>query len=107
MLLTGLTGLMVVLLWFATSHKITPNNLNILWAFLPNLFVGFVLLKKNPPAWVRSYIRFLVILLLGTVFIWILRIQVYSTALFPILAFLTIRYVFLWRRGLVGTSGRQ
>ena len=101
MLLTGLTGLMVILLWFATSHKITPNNLNILWAFLPNLLVGFVLLKKNPPAWVRTYILFLMILLLGAAFIWVLRIQVYSTALFPIMAFLTVRYVFLWRKGLV------
>ena len=100
MLITGLCGLMIILLWFATSHKITPNNLNILWAFLPNLVVGFVLLKKNPPAWVRSYVRFLVILLLGALFIWVLRIQVYSTALFPIMAFLAVRYVFLWRKAL-------
>ncbi len=107
MMLTGLSGLMIVLLWFATSHKITPNNLNVLWAFLPNLYVGILLLRKNPPAWVRSYVRFLVILLLATLFIWVLRIQVFSTALFPIMAFLAIRYVFLWRKGLVSDTGHK
>lgn len=107
MLLTGLAGLMVILLWFATSHKITANNLNILWAFLPNLVVGFLLLKKTPPAWVRSYVRFLVILLLCMIFIWILKVQVYSVALLPIMAFLAVRYVFLWRRGLTDSGTLQ
>lgn len=101
MFFTGLLGLVMIFLWFFTGHSTTINNLNVLWAFVPNLYVGFVLLKKNPPAWVRSYVRFLVILLLLTVFIWLLQIQVYALSLLPVMAFLAVRYVFLWRRGLV------
>ncbi len=101
MFLTGVLGLVMIFLWFFTGHLTTPNNLNVLWAFFPNLFVAFLLLKKHPPAWVRSYVRFLVILLLATLFIWGLRIQVFAPALIPVMIFLAARYVFLWRRGLV------
>ncbi|GAB5522625.1 MAG: DUF4105 domain-containing protein [Roseivirga sp.] len=102
MFLTGFLGLVMIFLWFFTGHLTTPNNLNVLWAFFPNLYVGFLLLKKTPPAWVRSYVRFLVILLLATLFIWLLAIQVYASSLVPVMLFLAVRYVFLWRRGLVG-----
>jgi hypothetical protein len=101
MLLTGLLGGLIFFLWFITSHSTTPNNLNVLWAFFPNLFVAFVLLKKSPPVWVRSYMRFLVILFLAMMGIWLLGIQVYAPALIPIFIFLVVRYVFLWRVALL------
>ncbi|MCE7994099.1 MAG: DUF4105 domain-containing protein [Roseivirga sp.] len=101
MFLTGLLGVVMIFLWFFTGHATTPNNLNVLWAFAPNLYVGFVMLKKNPPAWVRSYVRFLVILLLAALFVWLLAIQVYASSLISVMIFLAVRYVFLWRKGLV------
>jgi len=101
MLLTGLCGALVIFLWFFTSHKITPNNLNILWAFLPNLVVAFYLLKKEPPNWVRVYVRFLFILLILMLFVWVLRIQVFGTAMIPFMLLLAVRYGYLWQRGLV------
>lgn len=100
MLATGLVGLLIVFLWFFTSHSTAPNNLNILWAFLPNLVIGFYLLKKQPPKWTRSYVRFLFILLIGLVLIWIAQIQNYNVSLIPIGIMLGVRYVFLWNRGL-------
>lgn len=101
MLITGLCGLLVAFLWFFTSHKITPNNLNVLWAFFPNLVVGFYLLKKEPPNWTRVYVRFLLILLILMLFIWLLRIQVFATAMIPMMILLGARYAFLWQKGLV------
>ncbi len=100
MFVTGLLGLVIALLWFATYHSTTVNNLNVLWAFAPNLVIAFYVVKKNPPKWVRSYVRFLFILLLAMSFVWVFRLQVYNTALLPIMAMLGIRYVFLWNRGL-------
>ena len=61
-LFTGLIGALLLFLWFGTHHTTTVNNLNVLWAFLPNLIVAFYLIKRNPPKWVRVYTRFLVIL---------------------------------------------
>lgn len=37
-LLLGLAGLVIALLWFATDHTATKNNLNILWAWPTHLF---------------------------------------------------------------------
>lgn len=34
----GLAGLIIALLWFATDHSATKNNLNILWAWPTHLF---------------------------------------------------------------------
>ena len=101
MLITGLLGAVLVFLWFFTSHKITHGNLNVLWAFLPNLPVAFYLLRKAPPKWVRVYVRFLFILLLLMLFVWLLRIQVFATAMMPIMAMLALRYRYLWQWGLV------
>ena len=98
---TGLVGVLVALLWFATDHTATAKNLNLLWAFAPNLIVAFYVAKKNPPAWTRSYVRFLFILLIGMSFIWVFQLQVFSIALLPIMLLLAVRYAFLWVKGLV------
>jgi Domain of unknown function (DUF4105) len=100
-LLTGLVGVTVILLWTATEHAGMRNNLNVLWAFAPNLVVAFYMLKDNPPKWVRSYARILFILLIMMVLIWTVGIQVYSTALIPFVLLIGIRYFFLWQKGLV------
>ena len=100
MLITGLIGVVILFLWFATYHSTAAKNLNLLWAFFPNLYVAFLMLKKQPPAWVRSYARILFILLLAMSFVWLLGLQVFSTAMIPIMVFLAARYVFLWQRAL-------
>lgn len=95
---TGLVGVVVLLLWFATDHSTTKNNYNFLWAFAPNLFVAFTLLKKEIPNWVRKYSLLLIALLLLTVVFWILKIQVFSIGIIPVLLFLGVRYLFLFLR---------
>lgn len=98
---TGLIGALLIFLWFGTHHTTTVNNLNVLWAFFPNLIVAFYMLKKQPPKWVRVYTRFLVILLLLVAIVWLTRFQVYNIAILPLVLMLGFRYVFLWQKGLV------
>lgn len=105
-LLTGLIGLVVLLLWVATHHTTTINNLNVLWAFAPNLVIAFLIVKKQSKRWLMVYVRFLVILLICMTFVWLGRLQVYNTALIPIMVMLTFRYVYLWQKGLGGTRKR-
>nr|WP_255552107.1 DUF4105 domain-containing protein [Roseivirga sp. E12] len=100
MFLTGLLGAFLIFLWFFTYHKTTVNNLNILWAFLPNIVVAFYLIKRETPKWVRVYVRFLFILLIAMAFVWILRLQVFNTAMLPIMVLLGVRYGYLWQKGL-------
>lgn len=59
LILFGIIGIAVSLLWFATDHSITKINLNVVWAF-PLHFVAAFFLKK---AWIRHYFAFFTIVL--------------------------------------------
>jgi len=91
---TGLTGVVVLLLWFATDHQATADNFNILWAFAPNLIFAFISKKNSRMSY--YYIFTLLGLLDLLLILWIFKVQVFSTGLFPILALLYIRYLYLW-----------
>jgi len=92
---TGLVGLLVLSLWFATNHTTTANNLNVLWAFAPNIIIPFLLLRKNTLKWVSPYFKFLVVLLIGQIFIWIFKIEDFAYAMLPIFIALGIRYTYI------------
>jgi hypothetical protein len=91
---TGLAGVVMLLLWFATDHTATVNNFNILWAFAPNLLIAFVLQRK--PRVSYWYVFTLLLLLDILVALWIFQIQVFHMALIPIIGGLYVRYLFLW-----------
>lgn len=92
---TGIIGVVVLLLWFATSHTATYKNLNFLWAFAPNCFVAFYLLKNNIPKWIRFYLILLITLLIVMITVWVLKIQIFNLALIPLLITMLIRYIFI------------
>ena len=92
---TGLVGVVLLLLWFATDHTATANNFNILWAFAPNLLFAFILQRKPR---VSFWYMFTLLLLLDVlVGLWIFQVQIFHMAMIPILAGLYVRYIFLWR----------
>jgi len=93
--ITGLIGIAVLLLWFATSHTATYKNFNFLWAFAPNLVVSFYMLKSKLPKWVFSYIKLLLILLAILLLLWSFKIQVFNIAMIPIIIMLIVRFRFL------------
>ncbi len=95
-LTTGLAGILIFLLWFATDHSATANNFNILWAFFPNGIIAFILWKNNAKIWLRNYMLILLILLDILVLFWIFKVQIFSIALIPILVGLYVRYIYLW-----------
>lgn len=95
--ITGIVGIVVLLLWFATSHTATYNNFNILWAFAPNTIVAFFMLKSKLAKWIKIYNRFLIMLLFAMLILWIFKVQVYNLALIPLLIALSIHYYFLIR----------
>jgi len=92
---TGLIGVAVLLLWFATTHTATYKNLNFLWAFAPNLIVAFYMLKSKLPEWIKKYNWFLILLLILMILVWLFKVQVFNIALLPLVLALGIRYLFL------------
>lgn len=93
--LTGIIGVLILLLWFATDHKGTHQNYNLLWAFVLNLFVIGQLLRKKTSAWFIKYLKFLVILLCLLTLHWIIGVQVFAIGLIPFLIALVVRYLYL------------
>lgn len=92
---TGMIGVVVLLLWFATSHTATYKNLNFLWAFAPNLGISFLMFKSKLPKWIRYYNLLLIALIIVLFIVWIAQIQVFNMAILPLVIALGIRYVYL------------
>jgi len=93
--ITGLLGVLILFLWFATDHEAAAQNYNLLWAFALNLVVMGQLIKPTPKLWFIKYLKFLVIMLCLLSFHWLVGIQVFAIALLPLLIALGLRYVFL------------
>ncbi len=94
-LLTGLIGVFVLLLWFATDHTATANNYNLLWAFPINLFIIGQLYKKSVKKWFIKYLKFLIIMFSLLCFHWTLGVQVFAVGLIPLLLAMVVRYIYL------------
>ena len=94
---TGIIGIVVLLLWFATSHTATYKNLNFLWAFAPNFIVSFYMFKTELPNWITTYFKLLFGLLIILIIVWILKIQVFNSALLTLFLALVIRYLYVLR----------
>jgi len=93
--ITGLIGVVLLLLWFATDHTATANNYNLLWAFPLNLFIIKQLIKPSPSLWFMKYLKFLIIMLCLLTLHWIIGVQVFAIGLIPLLIALLMRYIYL------------
>ncbi|MDP5158602.1 MAG: DUF4105 domain-containing protein [Flaviramulus sp.] len=95
--ITGIIGVLILLLWFATDHKGTHQNYNLLWACALNIFIIGQLFIKKTSNWFIKYLKFLIILLCLLTLHWIIGVQVFAVGLLPLLIALFIRYLFLIR----------
>lgn len=98
LLLTGIIGILVALLWFGTDHTATAWNYNLLWAFPFHIIAAFVVVKKNPPQWIYPYMKLAMILICLLFFHWIVGVQKYALALLPLLIAIALRYLFILKR---------
>jgi hypothetical protein len=83
---SGVLGLLLVLLWTATSHKAAANNLNVLWALPTNLIFPFIGKLK------KKYFLFATSLTGGLLLSWFFLPQQLHVFLIPIVIALGARY---------------
>jgi hypothetical protein len=83
---TGVLGLLLVLLWTATSHKAAANNLNVLWALPTNLALPFISKFK------KRYFLFASALTFGLLLTWFLLPQQLHVFLIPLVIAFGARY---------------
>ena len=91
--ISGIVGIILLLLWFATDHSATVNNFNVLWAFAPNLIFLFVMNKNARMSY--FYVFTLLILLDIMVLLWTFKVQVFHYSLIALLVGLYVRYIYL------------
>jgi hypothetical protein len=98
LLITGLIGTVLFLLWVATDHTSTPRNYNVLWAFPLNMVVAFVFaFQEKLPEWSSKFFWTALGLIGLMLLLWIFKLQIFSPVLIPLLLTLAIRYVYLIR----------
>jgi hypothetical protein len=92
---TGIIGVLLLLLWFATDHSATAQNYNVLWAVPLNIIVIGQLFKKTVKNWFKSYLKFLIIMLCLMTLHWTIGVQIFTVGLIPLLIALMLRYIYL------------
>lgn len=92
---TGVIGILLCLLWFATDHSSTVNNYNLLWAFPFSIFISIAVSRKQPKPWVRRYVLFLVLLLTLLTIHWVTGVQEFAYGFIPLFVALFVRYGYL------------
>ncbi len=88
---TGLIGILILFMWFATDHTVCQNNLNIAWALPTNFISAFCTLKK--PTWLSIYF-FIAAVITGLLLaLWFWLPQQLNVTLLPVVLLLLNRYV--------------
>ena len=93
--ITGLIGVLLLLLWVATDHSTTAMNYNLLWAFPLSLLFVLEISKKEPKSWMRKYVFFQILLLALLCIHWITGVQIFAYGLIPLFIALVIRAIYL------------
>ncbi len=92
----GLAGIILALLWFATDHIATKNNLNLLWASPVHIFVPYLLYTKKFQKFTLYYFLFWPIMLTLFLIGWNYLPQQLNIAIIPIILLLILRSFYLY-----------
>ncbi len=89
--LLGITGLVIVFLWFFTDHISTKGNLNILWALPTHLYFIWYAGRTGTRKTVSLYFQLTTILGILLLVLWPWIPQAYHPAFFPIIFTMVVK----------------
>lgn len=96
--IAGITGWLIVFLWFFTNHGVTEYNLNILWAY-PLLFPIALFLKKDGSRkWLSKHFMAYGVIQILLLLSWAFLPQEINYSLIPVVLILAMRAFFVWWR---------
>jgi hypothetical protein len=88
-LITGITGLLILIVWLLTEHYELKNNFNLLWCNPLYLAIAFSQIKNNVK--LKMYLSIILqAMLIGVVVIWLSRVQSFEIAFIPIVLILSV-----------------
>jgi len=88
--MTGLLGILLLVMWTMTDHTVCKNNWNIMWAIPTNIIVAF--LNQKIRSWLPKYFLLCFIVSIVLVGGWFWLPQSFNIALLPLVLLLTYRY---------------
>jgi hypothetical protein len=92
--LTGLTGVILLLMWFGTDHRMTKNNFNILWLWPINII--FIFFIHNKTRAVRNYLLLHGLVLCLFLLSWSFLPQKLNPGIIPLVLLLIYRSFILY-----------
>lgn len=96
--LSGLGGLVLLLLWVATIHTAPAHNYNLLWLLPTHLLVAPLLLRTRRPAWLGRYFLISAALTALPILGWLFLPQQFNPAFGPWMLLLLTRSLWLGLR---------
>lgn len=87
--LLGLSGLLLLFMWFGTDHKVSRNNYNLLWALPTHFIMAFFVHSKKQ--WTLNYFKIVFWLSILLAVVWFFLPQQMNNALLPILLLIIYR----------------
>jgi len=94
--LTGVLGIILVLMWTSTNHAMCKNNFNLLWAWPMHAVMAFLVGSKK--SWVQKYFAITTIGLLVVLAAWFFLPQQMNPGLIPVVLLLIYRSYLRWKR---------
>ncbi|MFA8434590.1 MAG: DUF4105 domain-containing protein [Marinifilaceae bacterium] len=94
----GLLGWFIFFLWFLTDHLATGPNWSIFWAFPLHFPISLLLLRKKRKTWIRYYFLTHFVVLILIIGAWPILPQTFPVAILPILAIMTLRCLFIFKK---------
>lgn len=91
----GLLGWHFLGLWFLTDHDAAAKNMHLLWAIPLYLPLAFLLVKKRPPFWLKTFFQVTAVIHFLTLITWPFLPQDLHDSLIPFVVLLLIRTVMI------------
>lgn len=92
-LLLGLSGILILFMWFGTNHTVCRNNFNLLWALPTHIIAAFAVHRKLK--WVQVYFTIVFIISILLLLSWPWFPQSINNALLPIVLLIILRSGYL------------
>ena len=86
---TGLLGIILLFMWFATDHSMTKNNFNLLWAWPMHIVIAFFVNSSNSN--VKKYFALTAVGMVMVLLAWFFLKQHLNVALIPFVLLLIHR----------------
>jgi len=95
--IAGLTGIVILTLWFGTEHTTVINNWNILWA-MPLFFIAAFMLKEKNKDYIKKFFLGMSVIILVSIIIKLASFWLFDYTIIPFAIILMLRSFLIYKK---------